>query len=162
MEKKKTPSKRKAQAPKAVKKAAPKAKARAETAKKELNAVVRKARAAVEAAMGKDAAKKTQVVGLKKQYLKSKPVCKITFRLPREAAPDARSVSLVGDFNGWVAGATPMKRLRDGSFSATVELQNGRDYRFRYLIDGGRWENDWRADRYEPNSFGSEDSVVVC
>jgi hypothetical protein len=33
--------------------------------------------------------------------------------------------------------------------------------RFRYCIDGVKWENDWCADKYEPNPFGSYDSVVV-
>jgi hypothetical protein len=54
-----------------------------------------------------------------------------------------------------------MRKLKDGTFSVTVKLEPGRAYRFRYLIDGTRWENDWRADRYEPNSFGGDDSVVV-
>jgi hypothetical protein len=35
------------------------------------------------------------------------------------------------------------------------------EYKFRYLIDDSRWENDWNADRYIPNSFGSEDSLVI-
>jgi hypothetical protein len=101
-------------------------------------------------------------MGPKKQYLKSRPSVKVTFRLPGEAAHGAVRVSLVGDFNAWSAEATPMKRLRDGSFTAVVELEQGREYRFRYLIEGGRWENDWHADRYEPNAFGCDDSVVSC
>jgi 1,4-alpha-glucan branching enzyme len=101
-------------------------------------------------------------MGPKKQYLKSRPACKVTFRLPQQAAPEAREVSLVGDFNGWSAEATPMKRLKAGDFTATMELAKGREYRFRYLIEGGRWENDWQADRYEPNAFGGEDSVISC
>ena len=36
----------------------------------------------------------------------------------------------------------------------------GRAYRFRYLLDGHRWENDWAADAYKPNDFGADDSVV--
>jgi hypothetical protein len=40
-------------------------------------------------------------------------------------------------------------------------LETGREYRFKYLIDGKRWENDWHADRYEPNIYGTDDSVVV-
>ncbi len=32
--------------------------------------------------------------------------------------------------------------------------------RFRYLLDGERWENDWAADGYVPNPFGSEDSLL--
>ncbi len=99
--------------------------------------------------------------GFKKLYLKSRPVCKVTFRLPGEAAPEARAVSLVGDFNNWDAGAAPMQRLKNGSFTAWLSLEAGKDYRFRYLIDEQRWENDWFADRYVKNSFGTDDSVVT-
>jgi hypothetical protein len=42
----------------------------------------------------------------------------------------------------------------------TVDLAAGRAYRFRYLLDGQRWDNDWAADAYVPNSFGGDDSVV--
>ena len=41
-----------------------------------------------------------------------------------------------------------------------VGLEAGRAYRFRYLLDGHRWDNDWAADAYEPNDFGAGDSVV--
>jgi hypothetical protein len=54
-----------------------------------------------------------------------------------------------------------MKRTPDGGFTATVSLKPGSEYRFRYLLDGERWENDHAADRYVPNDHGSEDSVVV-
>jgi hypothetical protein len=53
-----------------------------------------------------------------------------------------------------------MRRDADGGFSVTVELEVGRAYRFRYLLDGVRWENDWAADAYVPNSYGEDDSVV--
>lgn len=96
-----------------------------------------------------------------KQYLKSRQVCKVTFRLPREAAPLAKSVAIVGDFNGWDANATPMKMLKDGSCTVCLELETNRQYRYKYLIDGAYWENDWSADKYEPNSFGGDDSVVI-
>ena len=42
----------------------------------------------------------------------------------------------------------------------TVVLDAGRAYRFRYLLDGQRWDNDWAADAYQPNDFGGDDSVV--
>jgi hypothetical protein len=48
-----------------------------------------------------------------------------------------------------------------GSFSVTISLKPGNEYRFRYLVDSERWENDWEADKYLPNEFGTEDSVVV-
>jgi len=96
---------------------------------------------------------------LKKQTLKSRPACKVTFEVPRELK--AKDVSLVGEFNDWNGAATPMRRLKDGRFTVTLELQPQRAYQFRYLVDGGRWDNDWAADRYVPNPFGGDNSVVL-
>lgn len=98
---------------------------------------------------------------IKKQYLKGKQECNVTFKLSGAAAGNASSVNVVGDFNGWDQKATPMKKLKDGSFTVTVKLPKDKEYRFRYLIDGARWENDWHADRYVPNAFSGEDSVVT-
>ena len=64
-------------------------------------------------------------MALKKQYMKSKPVVKVTFRLPKAAAGDASSVSVVGEFNGWNIYATPMDKLKDGSFKKVVDLTTG-------------------------------------
>ena len=101
-------------------------------------------------------------MSIKKQYLKSKPVCKVTFRLPREAADSAKKVQVVGDFNDWGAHGSRMKRLKSGAFTTTIELDVNREYQFRYLIDGTNWENDRDADKYVPTVYGdSENSVVV-
>ena len=99
--------------------------------------------------------------GFVKQYNKSGSKCKVTFRLPGEAVPDMRKVAIVGDFNKWDISGTPMTRLENGDFLVTLNLKSKREYRFKYLIDGNLWENDWRADRYVPNAFGSDDSVVI-
>jgi 1,4-alpha-glucan branching enzyme len=99
--------------------------------------------------------------GIKKQYLKTSPVCKVTFRLPKEAAPDARKVTIAGDFNNWNTHKTPLKQLKSGDFKVTLSLPENSEYRFRYLIDGKVWENDWRADKYVPNAYGCDDSVVI-
>jgi hypothetical protein len=53
-----------------------------------------------------------------------------------------------------------MSHRKDGRISTTVSLQAGETYRFRYLVDGERWENDWGADGYMPNPFGDEDSLI--
>ncbi len=98
---------------------------------------------------------------MKKRYLKTRPVCKVTFRLPKYAVIHAESVMIAGDFNNWNTHMTELKKTRGGDFSVTLELEKNREYRFRYLIDNTRWENDWNADKYLPNSFGSDDSVVV-
>ncbi|UCD86212.1 MAG: isoamylase early set domain-containing protein [Desulfobacterales bacterium] len=99
--------------------------------------------------------------GIKKAYLTSRSGCRVTFSLPRIAAPDAETVSVVGEFNGWDIHATPMKKLKNGDFTITVDLQPGREYQFRYLIDDSVWENDWNADRYVRSPYEDSDNSVV-
>ena len=79
------------------------------------------------------------------------------FRLPD--ANGAQLAWVVGEFNGWSHSEHPMERDGDG-FIARIPLEPGRTYRFRYLLDGERWENDWEADAYVPNEFGGDDSVI--
>jgi 1,4-alpha-glucan branching enzyme len=98
--------------------------------------------------------------GIKKEYLKRKDACKVTFRLPKVAAAGAKNVSIVGDFNAWNIYASPMKKLKSGDFTISLELEAGREYQFRYLIDDTRWENDWNADKYVKGPFGSDNSVI--
>lgn len=81
----------------------------------------------------------------------------VTFRLPR--AVGAQAVAVVGEFNGWSPDAHPMVP-EDDEFVACIALEPGRTYRYRYLLDGERWENDWSADAYVPNEFGGDDSLV--
>ena len=101
-------------------------------------------------------------MSLKKQYLKKNGQCKVTFRLPKAAAPDAKTVHIVGEFNNWSTAKTPMKRLKSGEFTVVVALAPDREYQFRYLIDQTHWENDWEADRYVKSDFGDcENSVVT-
>ena len=98
-------------------------------------------------------------MSLKKHYGKNN--CSVTFSLPKEAFGAANEVHLVGDFNEWDHTATPMTKNENGEFVVTLTLEPNSDYQFRYLIDGERWENDWNADRYEPNQYGVQNSVVI-
>ncbi len=99
---------------------------------------------------------------MKKRYLKTKPLCKVTFELPKDAALSANRVNIVGEFNEWNWDSTPMKRRKDGSYTITLDLETDREYQYRYLIDGRQWENDWDADQYVPTPYGdSHNSVVV-
>lgn len=95
---------------------------------------------------------------MRKQHLKN-GTCKVTFDVPAQAG--AAGAHLCGEFNDWSQTATPMTRRKDGAFQVTLALEPGRAYRFRYLLDGARWENDWAADDYVPNGYGDDDSVVV-
>ena len=80
-----------------------------------------------------------------------------TFRIPDSSG--ATHAVVAGEFNDWSHEATPMARAENG-FEVTVGLRPGAVYRFRYLLDGARWENGWQADRYVDNDFGGHDSVI--
>jgi 1,4-alpha-glucan branching enzyme len=94
-----------------------------------------------------------------KSYSKTGQVCRVTFKLPAEV--EAKEVALCGEFNDWDVEANPMKQLKSGDFSTTVSLDAGNTYRYRFLLDGERWENDWDAEAYAPNEFGAEDSLIT-
>ena len=96
---------------------------------------------------------------LKKSYSKTGAACRVTFKYNNEEK--ARSAVLAGEFNDWSLQETPMKKLKDGSFSATLSLPAGQSYRFRYVLDGGVWVNDTDADGYAPNEYGEANSVLT-
>ena len=100
-------------------------------------------------------------MSFKKQYLKSEPVCRVTFRLPAKIAKDADKVNIVGDFNDWNLYAIPLKKLKDGTFTVTLKLETDREYQFRYLIDESTWENDREADKYVSSPYGNEENSVI-
>lgn len=72
--------------------------------------------------------------------------------------PDAKRVSLCGDFNGWSPTATPMKRHDDGHWGTTVALAPGR-YQYKFIVDG-EWIPDPAAQKNVPNEHGSLNSVI--
>lgn len=100
-------------------------------------------------------------MSLKKQFLKSKPIVKVTFTFPKEAADSAETVNLVGEFNDWSISATPMKKLKNGNFTVTMDLDADQEFQFRYLVNEQEWENDWAADKYEKSAYGNCDNSVV-
>ena len=96
---------------------------------------------------------------IRKTPVKGKGVARVAFELPSTVW--AERVNLVGEFNEWDTMSTPMTRERaDANWKAIVELETGRRYRFRYLVDGEEWLNDWYADDFVENPYGSDDSVV--
>jgi hypothetical protein len=43
-----------------------------------------------------------------------------------------------------------------------LNLEKGREYQFRYLLDNKNWENDPSADGFAPTPFGdSENSIIT-
>jgi 1,4-alpha-glucan branching enzyme len=101
-------------------------------------------------------------MSLKKQYIKTRPVCKVTFILAKDVVTSiGDGVHVAGDFNNWNMESLPMKKTKNGEFTTSIELENGKEYQFRYVIDGKEWINEQEADKFIPNEFQSENSVIV-
>jgi 1,4-alpha-glucan branching enzyme len=84
----------------------------------------------------------------------------VTFEMPASIWAD--SIHLVGDFNQWNTQSHPLKqRPSDGAWEITLVLDAGREYQYRYLVNGTDWQNDWQADQYKPNPYSTDNSVLV-
>jgi Carbohydrate-binding module 48 (Isoamylase N-terminal domain) len=85
------------------------------------------------------------------------PVSVVKFMI---TAPQANSVSIVGDFNGWDAAATPAVRREDGSWEMFVPLRPGR-YVYSFVLDGEHFITDPAAPITPDDGYGRNNSVVV-
>jgi hypothetical protein len=76
-------------------------------------------------------------------------------------APEARSVSVVGDFNDWDAAVTPLTRdEREGVWVVEVELRSGR-HLYSFVVDGDVWVPDDGVPRAPDDEFGRPSSVLL-
>lgn len=100
-------------------------------------------------------------MAITKQFLKTKPECKVKFTLTAGEADGVEAATLVGDFNSWDPVANPMKKQKDGGFTVSLTLPTGFKSKFRYVLDNERWVNDSAADGYEYCTFaGGENSIL--
>lgn len=74
--------------------------------------------------------------------------------------PRARSVSVVGSFNGWSPRAHPMRRRADGLWAAEIPLRLGR-FEYKFAVDGDNWRNDPRNHASVADGFGGLNSLLV-
>ena len=95
---------------------------------------------------------------LKKSYSKTGKICRVTFKYSNPE--NAATAVIAGEFNEWSLKESPMKKLKNGSFSAILSLPAGNSYRFRYVLNGNSWVNDEDAHSYLPNEYGEDNSVV--
>ena len=99
-------------------------------------------------------------MGIKKQFLKSKPVCKVSFKLNAKDAIGAKTVQVVGEFNNWNESAVLMNELKSGDFTQTISLEQNKNYQFRYLLDGVKWINEVESDSKTANEFNEYNDVI--
>ena len=94
---------------------------------------------------------------LTKKYFKTVDEVEVTFEFSRN---DVNSVKLVAEFNDW----QPLSMRYNKSsnvFKTKVRLPKGESFQFKYLLNDAEWENDYKADKYVPNAYGTENSVVA-
>ncbi len=96
-------------------------------------------------------------MSLKKQFLKTKPSCKVTFEVN---APESHLVSVVGDFNDWDADKGLLKKLKSGVHKGSFELGTQQSYEFKYLVDGVYY-NEPEADAQKWNNFANAENSVI-
>jgi 1,4-alpha-glucan branching enzyme len=80
----------------------------------------------------------------------------VTFRFPAGLAPTARTVSVIGSFNGWNPAVHKLRRAED-AWALTVYLTPGRAV-YCFSVDGTMWLDPSDEGRV-PNGWGSEYSV---
>jgi hypothetical protein len=84
---------------------------------------------------------------------------RVTFRLDGRRIPGARSVALVGSFNGWDSATHRLQRDPDGWWAVSLTLAPGA-YPYLLLVDGVPW-NDPEDDGRVPSEWGGQYSVRV-
>ena len=87
----------------------------------------------------------------------------ITFSLPLEALGEATEALLLGDFNNWNPENAPVLTVQaDGILKTNILLEPGKTYEYRFLLNDGRWVNDWAALGYvyKPE-LNAENSVIT-
>ncbi len=100
-------------------------------------------------------------MSLKKQFLKSKPECKVTFSISKEEMNGGSKASVVGDFNNWKKDSHPLKRRKGGDYSVQLKLHTGKSYEYKYIVDDTEWILDSGDDgRIQVEGLNTENSVV--
>lgn len=96
-------------------------------------------------------------MSIKKQYIKTKPVCKVTFTVE---AIESSAASVVGDFNNWNPEEGALTKLKNGTFKGVFDVNKDASYEFKYFVDG-EFLNEAEADSFKWNEFaGAENSVL--
>lgn len=96
-------------------------------------------------------------MSIKKQFIKTKPVCKVTFSVE---AKEANTAAVVGDFNNWNSAEGELSKLKNGNFKGVFDLAKDASYEFKYIIDGV-YVNEPEADSFKWNEFaGAENGVL--
>lgn len=77
------------------------------------------------------------------------------------AAPEAESVSVAGDFNGWNPVGWEFRRPRaGGAWELEIKLKKNALYAYNFVIDGERWIPDPSTREFVDDGFGGASSLL--
>ena len=77
----------------------------------------------------------------------------------RVRAEGAREVVLTGDFTQWAKDKVRLTPASGGEWITSLELAPG-EYQYRLIVDG-EWRDHAEAAQRVPNSFGTQNCVLV-
>ena len=75
-------------------------------------------------------------------------------------APQARSVSVGGDFDEWRGSYALEDPDGDGTWTGRVPVRPGL-HAYMFLVDGSKWVTDPEAGHYTDDGFGNRNAVVA-
>ena len=87
----------------------------------------------------------------------AEPVVYVQFVLE---APQARTVALAGDFNGWDGSYDLAHVDGDGTWTGRIPLQPG-VHQYMFVVNGSEWVTDPDAERFSDDGFGNRNAVVA-
>jgi Glycogen recognition site of AMP-activated protein kinase len=94
---------------------------------------------------------------VQKTYYKTKDYVKVKFAL---AAENAETIEILGLNSDW-ENSIIMKKKKDGTFSAEVNLPKETKHQFKYRVNEANWINDTEADGEVANEFGGSNSLLL-
>lgn len=73
-------------------------------------------------------------MSIKKQFLKNKPIVKVTFEVSKESANDAASISLLSEHNEWQL--IELKKFKNGKFkiAENITTEDRQSFQFIYKV----------------------------
>jgi hypothetical protein len=111
-------------------------------------------------------------LGARRDQAVASAVVEAPVAAPAPASPGARmmefvfvnssasSVAIVGDFNDWEEGGSPLRRVSEKVWAITIPLAPGR-YHYTFVVDGTTWVADPLAPRTLEDDFGRPNSVIT-
>ena len=76
-----------------------------------------------------------------------------------EPVGDVSEVYLVGDFNSWNPTANRMRRMKDGTFRARLDLEPG-EYQYKFVVDR-EYLADPGAERTAADPYGGVNGIIA-